>query len=184
MLYKLDELLTKMGAPEVRERNRIEWHYFDKAFNDLAGYAEVKLEAGGQRLVADLRHTRENYEDDHGCVHAQFEETFHMIAERAGPERYKISAVSFDGEEHVDPSGATVELALGIFHARALDISILMVEQTFNKQDITEPEIEIGLPSYGRRAIFSRIDDTPRHEGFGVVIPFRPRECRIAANAR
>jgi hypothetical protein len=188
MFYKLAEILTKMGAPEVQEKNRIEWCYFDKKSKGLAGYAKVNLEAGGQRLVADLRHSRENYEDDHGKIHEKFEETFHLVAERAGPNIYKISSVSFDGKDYVDPPSAVTELALSIFHARALDISILMVEQTFNKQDITEPEhdIETELPPFGRRAIFSRLDNVPRRADFGIVIPFRPRvhNHSVAANAR
>jgi hypothetical protein len=183
MIYKLDELLTKMGAPEVIEKNRVEWHYFDKACNDLAGFAEVRLEAGGQRLVADLRHVRENYEDDHGDVHAQFEETFHLVAERAGPDRYKITRVAFDGANYSEPPRAVTELALSIFHARALDISILMVEQAFNKMDITDVAHEEEFPSTGRRAIFSRLDSVPQRANFGVVLPFRPRE-QIAANSR
>jgi hypothetical protein len=184
MIYKLDDLLTKMGAPEVQEKNRIEWHYFDKAHSDLAGYAEVRLEAGGQRLVADLKHMRENYEDDHGNIHAQFEETFHLVAERAGPERYRIARVAFDGASYSDPPRAVTELALSIFHARALDISILMVEQAFNKMDITDVAEEAEFPAHGRRAIFSRLDSVPQRANFGVVIPFRPREPQQrAANA-
>lgn len=177
MIYTLNELLTKMGAPEVREKNRIEWHYFDAARSDLAGYAEVRLEAGGRRLVAELRHTRENYEDDHGDIHAQFEETFHLVAERAGPERYKITQLAFDGAEYAEPSRAVAELGLSMFHARALDISILMVEQMFNKQDITEAAEEPEF-NYGHKVIFSRLVAPPR-ASFGVVIPFRPREQRV-----
>jgi hypothetical protein len=178
MIYQLDDLLLKMGAPEVREKNHIEWHYFDKARKDLAGFAEVRLEAGGQRLIAELKHTRENYEDDNGDVHATFTESFYLHAVRTGKDRYTVVKVAFDGEEYKDPARNIVELGLGIFHARALDISILMVEQTFNKQDILEPAEAPEL--HFKKAIFSKLEKAQR-ESFGVVIPFRPRTAQLSA---
>lgn len=172
MFYKLDELLTKIGAPEVREKNRIEWHYFDDSRVDLAGYAEVRLEGGGQRLIAELKRTCENYEDDHGNLHAFFDESFFLEAVRVAEDRYKVVKVGFDGAEYSAPEKAVIELALSVFHARALDISIRMVEQAFNKQDIFE---EGDVETRFTKAIFSKLDSAQR-QSFGVVIPFRPRE--------
>lgn len=175
MFYKLDELLTKMGAPEVREKNRIEWHYFDESRVDIAGRAEVRIEAGGQRLVAELKRTCENYEDDEGNLHAFFDESFYLEAARVAEDRYKVVKVAFDGAEYAAPDKSIVELALSVFHARALDISIRMVEQTFNKQDMFE---EGDFEARFTRAIFSKLDSAQR-QSFGVVIPFRPRERQV-----
>lgn len=140
MIYDLQSLLLKMGAPEVREKGDISWHYFDAAKNRIAGAAEIRLEAGGERLIAELKHIRENVEDDNGKTHPVYVDSFFMAAERtARPGHYRIIRMAFDGEVYDKPKQNIVELGLGIFHARALDISLRMVEQTFNKQDILEP---------------------------------------------
>jgi hypothetical protein len=140
MIYHLNDLLKKMGAPDLRQRNRLEWYYFDKTRNGLAGFAEIRLEAGGEFLVAELKRYREDHVDDDGKRHDIFEENFFLYAERtARPEHYRITRLSFDGEDYGHPTKPIVELGLGVFHARALDISIRMVEQTFNKDDMLEP---------------------------------------------
>jgi len=169
MIYGLKELLTKMGAPEVYDRGQVEWHYFDSLKNDIAGYAEVRLEAADTRLVAELKHTRENYEDDLGMMHERFEESFYLKAVRVEGEGFKVTELSFDGAEYLNPKRDISELALSLFHARALGISILMVEQAFNKTDILDVA---DAPIQQRRMpVFAK----PVHFGGGVVIPFRPR---------
>jgi hypothetical protein len=175
-MYRLEDLLRKMGAPEARERKHIEWHYFDKARPDIAGFARVRLEDDGCRLFAELRHGRENYEDDKGELHARFVETFHLEAARAPySRRFRVIRIAFDGETYEDPPRAVVELGLGVFHARALDISIRMVEESFNKSDILAlPPVEAPASALPQE----RKEETPR-AGFGVVIPF-PR--RVAAH--
>lgn len=142
MIYDLQSLLSKMGAPEVREKGDISWHYFDAAKNRIAGAAEIRLEAGGERLIAELKHIRENVEDDNGKTHPVYIDNFFMAAERtARPGHYRVIRMAFDGDVYDKPKQNIVELGLGIFHARALDISLRMVEQTFNKQDILEPPV-------------------------------------------
>ncbi len=185
MLYSLHDLLAKMGAPEVKERNRMEWHYFDKKKNALAGFAEIRLEAGGERLVAEMSHLRENYADDEGKVHAEYIESFHLVAERtARPGHYRIVKISLDGDDYPTPSKSIVELGLSVFHARALDISIRMMEQVFNKQDILEP---VSVTTASRQQVLPRfraaVKEEPPKERFGVVIPFRPRAQVQRANA-
>lgn len=192
MIYRLEDLLSKMGAPEVRERQHIEWHYFDKKKNDLAGFAEIRLEAQGEKLVAELKRTRENYEDDQGALHAQFVETFHLTAERtASPDRYRVTRIAFDGDVYDAPGKAIVELGLSVFHARALDISIKMVEQTFNKSDILTPPVPGERLDFGyfitsaeqpvakKQAPAQAAAQAPRKEGFGVVVPFRQRKLAV-----
>lgn len=182
MLYSLHDLLMKMGAPEVREKNRMEWHYFDKKKNALAGFAEIRLEAGGERLTAEMRHLRENYADDNGKVHAEYVESFYCHAERtARPGHYRIVKIALDGEEYSHPGKNIIELGLSVFHARALDISIRMMEQVFNKQDILEPVTPeprfAPVPKFLTEE--PRLEElkksVPSAERFGVVIPFRPR---------
>ncbi|MDE1152861.1 MAG: hypothetical protein PW788_10025 [Micavibrio sp.] len=179
MMYALNDLLQKMGAPEVRERGHIEWHYFDKTKNALEGFAEIRLEAGGERLVAEMKSIRENYIDDLGETHPVYTESFYLYAERtARAGYYRINKLSLDGDDYNSPQKGVVELGLSVFHARALDISIRMVEQVFNKQDILEPIID---PTPKFRAMFSQQKEI-RRESFGVVIPFRPRgEVRVRA---
>jgi hypothetical protein len=178
MLYSLHDLLMKLGSPEVRERGRMEWHYFDKKKNALAGFAEIRLEAGGERLTAEMRHLRENYSDDQGTVHAQYTESFYLYAERtARPGHYRITKISLDGDDYANPSKGIIELGLSVFHARALDISIRMMEQVFNKQDILDPAAapDLKLPPLPQYREMARKDAAQKPESFGVVIPFRPR---------
>ncbi len=139
----------------------------------MAGFAEVRLEAGAQRLFADLKHIRENYEDDHGNLHDSFVESFSLEAVRVGKDQYEVVRVSFDGAEYPNPERNIVELGLSIFHSRALDISILMVEQAFNKQDMLE-EAELPMPKM-RKTVFANQSVSQQPQSFGVVIPFRPR---------
>lgn len=140
MIYHLRELLKKMGAPDLGDKRRLEWYYFDKARNQLAGFAEIRLEAGGEFLVAELKRYQDNHIDDNGKKHDRFEESFFLYAERtARADHYRVTRMSFDGEDYGHPTKPIIELGLGVFHARALDISIRMVEQTFNKGDMLEP---------------------------------------------
>ena len=50
MMYLLDDLLAKMGAPDLKEKGRLEWFYFDPVRQDIGGAAEIRFEAGGERL--------------------------------------------------------------------------------------------------------------------------------------
>jgi hypothetical protein len=171
MIYTLNDLLMKMGAPEVKEKNHIRWHYFDRVNNEIAGFAEIRLIDGGQRLIAELQHLRHNYEDDTGKVHSTYTESFYLHAEKTGT-RYKVTKIAFDEEEYPHPQKSVIELGLSIFHARALDISILMVEQAFNKQDILNPPVD-EYPQF--RNIPIHVKDVLKKEPWGIVVPFRPR---------
>ena len=140
MIYNLRELLKKMGAPDLGDKRRLEWYYFDKPRNQIAGFAEIRLEAGGEFLVAELKRYHDNHVDENGTKHARFEESFFLYAERtARADHYRVTRLSFDGEDYGHPTKPIIELGLSVFHARALDISIRMVEQTFNKDDMLEP---------------------------------------------
>jgi len=177
MIYFLNDLLQKMGAPEVREKGRIEWHYFDKTRNTLGGFAEIRMEAGGERLIAEMKTVRENHTDEDGKLHPVYTESFYLYAERtARAGHYRINKLILDGDEYSNPQRGVIELGLSVFHARALDISIRMVEQIFNKQDITEPAADpLALPeSLVPRFKLRELPDV-KPERMGVVIPFRPR---------
>lgn len=176
MIYSLNELLAKMGAPEVKEKGRIEWFYFDADKKDLAGAAEIRMEAGGERLIAELKHIRNDYQDDDGKHHDKYAESFYMYAERtARPGFYRVVSISFDGATYDKPKKPVIEMGLAAFHAKALNISVAMIEQSFTKADMLEPIIDpksqfkkfMQQKTAGIAAV--------RKEGFGVVIPFRPR---------
>lgn len=177
MMYSLHDLLAKMGAPEVKEKGQMRWHYFDADTGEISGFAEIRLIDGGERLIAELSHVRHNYEDDTGRFHASYTESFYLHAERSGI-HYNVTTIAFDGEAYPRPQKAVIELGLSIFHARALDISILMVEQAFNKQDILRPVQEDAAAFKGvpvRRKTQPMPAAIPRAESWGVVVPFRPR---------
>jgi len=174
MIYHLNELLTKMGAPEAREKPRLEWYYFDETGSEIAGYADIRFDLGGERLVAELKAPRTAEEID-TAPDAATHDRFHMVAERtARPFYFRITEITFDGETYTRPSKAIIELGLSLFHARALDISIRMVEQSFNKEDMLEMKDEDPRKGLRNIPVRRRAAETPA-ETFGVVIPFRPR---------
>jgi hypothetical protein len=169
MIYDLQDLLIKMGAPEVRQRQRIEWRYFDPITGTLTGHAAIRLEANGAVLAADLKHERTQYEDDDGRIHDRFIETFQMHAVQLNNGRFKIERICFDGAEYSQPSRPIIELGLSIFHARALDISVMMVEQEFNKMDI------LSRDTVPQPVVFPARPAAVQQQGNGVVVAFRPR---------
>lgn len=172
MIYALHDLLIKMGAPEVAERGRIAWHSFNDDGMSLKGSAHIQLDAGGERLTAELRNIRENYEDDDGRYHPVYEESFHLTAVRtARPDHYRVVAVALDGEVYERPQKSIIELGLSVFHARALEISILMVEQAFNKEDI----FNAAESTRRLEKLFVAKAAPKKQESWGVVVPFRPR---------
>jgi len=115
-----------------------------------------------------------------------------MHADLGADGTYKISRIAFDGEEYKNPQRSIIELGLSIFHARVLSISIRMVEQAFNKEDILTPATDAHQPLFkdvpvrkrpasGRQAAKPAfVAPAPQNgkagEAWGVVIPFRPRD--------
>jgi hypothetical protein len=177
MIYTLNDLLMKMGAPEAKEKGQMRWHYFDKTNDEIGGFAEVRLVNGGNGLIAEMKHLRRDYEDDAGEKRGDYTESFYLYAERTGT-RYKVTKVAFDGEEYSHPQKSIIELGLSMFHARALDISILMVEQAFNRQDILRPVVD---ERFQFRSAPIDIRDSFKKEAWGIVVPFRPRQqARLA----
>lgn len=174
MMYSLEDLLTKMGAPEVREKGAMRWHYFDKAGKDTSGFAEIRLIEEGERLIAELTHPGQP-DEDNGRGRTR-DESFYLHAQRRG-RQYKVTMIAFDGEEYMHPQKSIVELGLSIFHARVLNISILMIEQAFNKGDILDTSEQeeaflFEVPAHAK---------APTHEkSWGVVIPFAPRAAARA----
>lgn len=173
-MYSLKDLLIKMGAPEVRERGRVHWHYFDKERQDIAGSAEIRLDDDGHTLVAELKHLRPDYEDDNGRIHTLFTETFHMRAIRSGKDKFKVQEIGFDGEIYHDPQKPVIELGLSIFHARALDISILMVEQAFNRQEMLDPLSDVEEPA---NSVWSEAAAPAQNQASAVIVPFPVRKA-------
>lgn len=182
MMYTLDELLVKMGAPETKEKGQMRWHYFDGAQNEVGGFAEVRLLDNENTLVAEMKQLR--HRDDETADERFYTESLFLHARRAGS-RYEVTKIAFDGEEYSLPQKSIIELGLSIFHARALDISILMIEQAFNRDDILQPVVD-ETPQYKnvpvRRKKPVEEQRIPMHDpangqtgNWGVVVPFRPR---------
>lgn len=166
MMYTLNDLLTKMGAPEAKEKGHLCWHYFDRTDDEAGGFAAVRLTEGGKYLIAEMGRSR-TVEDGIGG------ESFYLCAERIGASQYRVAKIAFDGEEYPHPPKSVIELGLSVFHARALDISIRMVEQSFNKQDMLRPAVEDPPPF--RLTALKRPKLPVKREGWGIVVPFRPR---------
>jgi hypothetical protein len=109
-----------------------------------------------------------------------YSETLYLHARRVGG-RYDVTKIAFDGEEYAQPQKPVIELGLSLFHARALDISILMVEQAFNKQDIMQPSTDNGANFKGVPARFKderlkkQFEKEKAVGAWGVVVPFRAR---------
>jgi len=176
MFYELKELLIKMGAPETSERGKMSWHYFDKDKKEIEGFATIRfLDDDKSQLVAEQQHLRHNYEDDQGKIHDKYVESFYMYAERIG-ERYKITKIAFDGEEYQHPQTSIIELGLSLFHSRALDISILMVEQAFNKDDILDRPLYNDSYDFNNKS--APVAEILKKETWGEVIQFRPRATK------
>jgi hypothetical protein len=172
-MYTLDELLMKMGAPETKERGQMRWHYFDRTNDEMGGFAEVRLLDGGASLIAEMKQLRQVTVDDGvGAAERKYAESLYLYARRTGT-RYAVTKVAFDGEEYQHPPKSVIELGLSIFHARALDISILMVEQAFNRQDIVLPVAETH--SHLKNIPANNLKGSFKKEAWGVVVPFRPR---------
>ena len=165
-----------MGAPETKEKGQMRWHYFDKANDEVGGFAEVRLLDGGASLVAEMKQLRRGVVDDEtGDTQHTYAESLYLYARRAGM-RYEVTKVAFDGEEYPHPQKSVIELGLSIFHARALDISILMIEQAFNRQDILHPVVDARSQL---KNIPINIKSPLKNEAWGVVVPFRPRVAAL-----
>jgi hypothetical protein len=186
MIYHIHELLLKLGAPETRERHSMEWFYFNPKTQDVAGKAHIRFEAEGERLVAEIqafgRDGNPLQDDTYFCIAAE---------RTARPEHYRVVKVVFDGAAYDRPSKAVIELAASVFHARALDISIRMVEQSFNKQDVLEAKDAAPEAPKKRKTapLFQTMTQAPepaapRTETFGIVVPFRPRHAQAASAVR
>lgn len=135
MSYSLTELLAKLGAPEVEETEHVRWSYFKTKNTEIAGFAEIRLEDDGQRLVAELRHWKQDTTGNHDPDTDRAWESFYLHAVRPTPDgRFTVTRLSFDDEDYTYPAKAIVELGASVFHARALEISIQMMEQAFRQQ--------------------------------------------------
>jgi hypothetical protein len=98
-----------------------------------------------------------------------------------------VTRIAFDGENYGHPTKPIIELGLSVFHARALDISIRMMEQSFNKMDMLSADDAPAKNPLSAKAKgqtlaqgFAAVEKAARSEGvtaesFGVVVPFRSR---------
>lgn len=172
MTYSLTEILAKLGAPEVEEREHVRWYYFKKENTEIGGFAEIRLEDDGRRLVAELRHWKESVEDDDGLLHDTKRESFYLHAVRPTDNgRFRVTKISFDDEDYTHPEKGIIELGASIFHARALEISILMMEESLKKQSRNRKP---GLRQPRDRATVPQTKN-PVQGDWGVVVPFQPR---------
>lgn len=175
MDYDLKELLHKMGVPDVAETGSVKWHYMDTRDQDVGGFADVRLDNSGRGLTVELRHWKKDFENDEGEIQSRHTESFLLTARRLGDsDLFRITGISFDGTEYNADDAAMIELGCGIFHARAVEINTLMVEQRFKA---LEKEMD-ALPSSTEdlKKRFQATLEEKAQEMWGIVVPFQPRK--------
>lgn len=178
MHMTLEDLLVKLGVPEVLESGTQRWHYTDEKDPDVGGFAEVRLEAKGKQLVAELKHWRKNMLTEDGVCEPMLQ-TAHLRATRVGDtDRFSVTEAGFDGSVYRPCPRPMLELTCAIFHARAIDINTRMVNAAFRAEadamDHVREEILAGEMPAPRRSARRSTD--------GIVIPFQAaRERRISA---
>ena len=180
MTYKLKELLLKIGSPELEEKRELSWHYFDKEKKDIEAFADLRLLDGGNALVAEQQRFRQDYEDDDGQIHETYVEAFYLHAKKIG-ENYKVTKLAMDGEEYTNPERQLTELALSMFHSRALDTSIAMLEQSLNKEELCSSFKAASVQDYKAHISekFNASKLIEKKQTWGVVVPF-PKVSRAA----
>jgi hypothetical protein len=175
MDYDLKELLHKMGVPELTEKNAVKWHYMDTTDQDIGGFADVRLDVYSRFLTVELRHWKKDFKNDDGHIEARHTESFLLKARRLGSsDLFRITELIFDGTEHDPKSSAMVELGCSIFHARAVEINTLMVEQRFKAL-----EKEMNTPICATDRLKKRFQSSLEEKAqqvWGIVVPFQPRK--------
>jgi len=179
MDYDFYELLHKMGIPELSEKDSIRWNYMDASDPSIGGFADARMEADGHYLTVELRHLKKNYEDDNGRIHSQKIDSFTLKARRLGnSELFRISEIEFDGKDYDPNDTAMIELGMGIFYSRAIEINTLMIEQKLKSG--TELKKPVENPAENLRSHFKQFMEAPAKAtndlASGVVVQFRPRQ--------
>jgi len=176
MDYDLKQLLYKLGAPEALDKDQVRWHYIDASDLEVGGYADIRIEANGRLLTVQLKHTKKNCEDDCGTFHTKREESFFLQARRLGDSQlFRVTDISFDGNDYSSDNTAMIELGCSIFHARAVEINSLMVEQKFNLA--TDKDFSNSSAERLRDKLkMMREMSQPKPEMWGIVVPFHPRK--------
>lgn len=144
MHMKLEDLLLKLGVPEVEDTGRQRFHYTDKDDAEVGGFADVRMEGQGQYLTADLKHWRKGVMEDEGHVVPSLIQSVHVRATRLGQsDLFDVTEVGFDGTTYRPCPRPMIELACAIFHARALDISMRQANHMFNHDPLKDVADEI-----------------------------------------
>ena len=147
----------------------------DTRDHDIGGFADVRLEQNGRSLTVELRHWKKNFEDDNGDIKAHHTESFLLTARRIGnSDLFRITELSFDGTQYDPNDVGMIELGCSIFHARAVEINTLMVEQKFKALEKEMAENTEATEHLKKR--FQSSLEEKAQEIWGIVVPFQPRK--------
>lgn len=174
MDYNISTLLTKMGIPELATKKEIKWQYMDMRNEDNGGFAHAEFDAEERFLTISLRHVRTSVSDEIGTIHDRKEETFSLKARRIGDsDTFRITEISFDGEDYAPEDTGMIELGCSIFYARAVEINSIMIDQKFNAalQEQCQDRAE------KLRSKFENFQEQNKPADiYGIVVPFKPRK--------
>ena len=174
MDYEITTLLTKMGIPELTEKNSIKWQYVDARNDENGGFAHAEFDAEKRFLTVSLRHIRTSTTDEIGTLYDKKEETFALKARRIGDsDTFRVIEISFDGTDYAADDTAMIELGCGIFYARAIEINSIMIDQKFNHalQEKYQDRAD------HLRSKFEHFQEQNKPADiYGIVIPFKPKK--------
>lgn len=172
MAYILQDLLKKIGSPEVQVKKESRWYYTDDTDSEYGGFADIKLQQDNMVLTVDLYHRKNKYEDDIGTIHSEKVESFSMQAERSLKDGlFYITSLAFDGEVYDPKDEAMFELGCSVFYSRAVEISTAMMRQEFRKAHYQEESKFISAGGTVQRLMTEQSSDA-----WGVVVPFPTRK--------
>ncbi len=126
MLYKLEDLLNKMGTDTVTKENAAKMVYADDYSRRFIGVKIVDDES----LIAhqEVIHT---LEIDEGKE--EFLDEIFISARKVDEDNYQITRIETEEGRNTNPDMADIELALGIFHSRLAD-----TEELIGKRDLIQ----------------------------------------------
>ena len=178
MAYTLQDLLKKIGSPEVKARKETRWYYTDQEDSEYGGFADIKLHDNDTILTIDLYHRKNKEKDGIGIVHNEKIESFAMQAEKSTKDGlFHITSLAFDGEIYNPKDEAMVELACSVFYSRAIEISTSMMRKEFIK--LQRPEMKSNFIEVG--GTVQRLMIEQSSDAWGVVVPFPSRISQQAS---
>jgi len=184
MDYDINRLLIQFGLADLFTKQHLKWHYVDATDADTFGAAEARFDHDGRVLSIDLKHVYTNQDDLDGPVGEKIDENISLRATRIGDtDTFKISRLIIDGIGY-EGDDAMLTLAAGLYYARALNISDIMITQQLNtaraKAEAQRETEQNNIRAAQHDSILTTItesaaDMTAAPSGLDNVVAFIPR---------